>query len=580
MARTFVRASSQRAEVTTAVVSAYPLSMSCHVKPTTSNNTMTAMCVARTSTQRGWHALGILSTAKPFVETNANNVGGVSQHGTSVTNGTWCQIGAVCASATSRIAYFNGSAATANTTSSTPTLTRTVIGALWDQQIAAATSFFDGAIAQCGWWNVALTADEMLALANGADPRLIRPSALVAYVPVAGIASPEQDYLSATGFTITGSPAQSADDPMMTLPPTGMIFFPATATDHIVDVALLTETDSLLALVPSKTRDTTLLEETDLLQPVVVEKSIIVPTLTETDQLFGLSGAKTADLALLVENATLLAPTPTKTRDVGLFTSTEELLPITAVKSRDLSILAETDSALATTGAKTFDLPVLEETDLLIGITEDAPGPQVVDVALLTETDSLLAVTPVKTRDVGLLAETDITFAITGAKTRDVALLTETDANLAVAGVKTRDVGLLTETGITFALTGVKSRDLALLTEADSNLALTGAKVRDLGLLTETDTFLAPSRVKTRDVGLLSESAITFNLTGVKVHDVAILTEVDTVFGLGGFVQFIVYQTVTSNPSSALVRSRGEDQSVQAGRPQKPASSNPDLVIP
>ncbi len=83
------------------------------------------------------------------------------------------------ASSTSRTAYFNGSAATANTTASTPAgINRFNISGRYLTTLGA---FFQGAIAEVGVWNAALNANEIASLSKGFPCRLVRPSALVFY---------------------------------------------------------------------------------------------------------------------------------------------------------------------------------------------------------------------------------------------------------------------------------------------------------------------------------------------------------------------------------------------------------------
>lgn len=104
---------------------------------------------------------------------------GASNGTTPLPTNQWTHCAAVFASNTSRTAYFNGAAATPNTTSSIPSgLNRLNIGARYAGGIGG---FFPGAIAEVGVWNAALTADEIASLSKGFPCRLVRPSALVFY---------------------------------------------------------------------------------------------------------------------------------------------------------------------------------------------------------------------------------------------------------------------------------------------------------------------------------------------------------------------------------------------------------------
>jgi hypothetical protein len=66
--------------------------------------------------------------------------------------------------------------------------------------------YYAGQMAELAVWNVKLTAAEMAALAKGARPNTIRPSALKAWWPLGGIQSPEPDLSGlANNGTLTGT---------------------------------------------------------------------------------------------------------------------------------------------------------------------------------------------------------------------------------------------------------------------------------------------------------------------------------------------------------------------------------------
>jgi hypothetical protein len=71
---------------------------------------------------------------------------------------------------------------------------------------AVAGRFFGGQLADAAIWNVSLSALEIAALAKGARPPVIREPSLIAYYPIDGLQSPEEDL---SGFknngTVTGT---------------------------------------------------------------------------------------------------------------------------------------------------------------------------------------------------------------------------------------------------------------------------------------------------------------------------------------------------------------------------------------
>lgn len=77
---------------------------------------------------------------------------------------------------------------------------------------------FDGLIAEAGVWNAVLTTAELAMLAKGASPLLVRPSALIAYYPLIGANSPENNLKATGAMTLTGSPTKAAH-PRIFMPP-------------------------------------------------------------------------------------------------------------------------------------------------------------------------------------------------------------------------------------------------------------------------------------------------------------------------------------------------------------------------
>lgn len=219
MARLTLKGSSKYFSKTSAVLSAYPFTMAAWYRPTTSNATGTVVGVGNTTGATNYIALGVTSGAKPFIEVGTNSASD-SIHGTSVTNGTWGHIAATVASSTSRIAWFNGVAATTATGAAAfPTLTRTTIGGCFIAS-ATITSLSDGDIAEAAIWNVALSASDVASLSAGASPLAVRPDALVMYSPLieSSITADAFDLIGGTPLTQSASPAISTSHPPVTSP--------------------------------------------------------------------------------------------------------------------------------------------------------------------------------------------------------------------------------------------------------------------------------------------------------------------------------------------------------------------------
>lgn len=178
MARTF-NGTNDSIEAASAPVTAVPLTLACWVNPTST----AARAALSIGVSAGQARFMIFINPTGFsVQASAVDSGGssgVSNAAGSVPANQWSHAAAVFDSNTSRTAYFNGSAATPNTTSITPSgLNRMNIGARYAGGIGG---YFPGAIAEVGVWNAALTADEIASLSKGFPCRLVRPSALVFY---------------------------------------------------------------------------------------------------------------------------------------------------------------------------------------------------------------------------------------------------------------------------------------------------------------------------------------------------------------------------------------------------------------
>lgn len=156
-------------------------------------------------TNRNCFQLAMNTTETILARTGSGTASSASQTAGALTAGTWAHAGAVFASATSRTAYLNGTAATVETTSRIPAgIDRTEIGVEYHTSGTLAQPW-NGQIAEAAVWDVALTDAEMAALAKGVSPLLVRPTSLVYYWPIIGQYSPEIDLISAGGMTVTGT---------------------------------------------------------------------------------------------------------------------------------------------------------------------------------------------------------------------------------------------------------------------------------------------------------------------------------------------------------------------------------------
>lgn len=165
---------------TTSPVTAVPFTISCWFNADTLIGNL--VNVTNSSGSNAFR-LVLLSTGSIRANSVNNNIGVQSDTTTTCTTGTWNHACGVYASSTSRTAYLNGTAATTNTTSSTPgDITRINIGSRRNNSLN--DLFIDARLAEVGIWNAALTSAEITGLSKGVSCGLIRPQSLVFYAPL------------------------------------------------------------------------------------------------------------------------------------------------------------------------------------------------------------------------------------------------------------------------------------------------------------------------------------------------------------------------------------------------------------
>jgi hypothetical protein len=117
----------------------------------------------------------------------ATTVGGSfggSSSTSSYSANTWQHCAGVFLTTASRTVYLDGAAGTTNTTSLSPSYGTPTIGIGGRHNGTAWGLFSDANTAECGIWNVALTADEIASLAKGMTCDKVRPQSLVFYAPL------------------------------------------------------------------------------------------------------------------------------------------------------------------------------------------------------------------------------------------------------------------------------------------------------------------------------------------------------------------------------------------------------------
>lgn len=131
---------------------------------------------------------------------------------------TWTHVGGVFASNASRTSYMDGVASTPDTTSVNVTADSLRVGA----RVSAGSEgvYFNGDLAHVAIWAAALSTAEMLMLAKGLSPLLIRPGALLRYFPMDDNSLDLYDVIGGYRLARNGTPSIANFKRAFTYPPT------------------------------------------------------------------------------------------------------------------------------------------------------------------------------------------------------------------------------------------------------------------------------------------------------------------------------------------------------------------------
>jgi len=157
-----------------------PLTLACWVNP----NSITAhdACITiGSSSANQLFALNLRANKKVTMEVRDSSGGSWASSTGLYRASAWQHVAGVCTSTVSRQAFLDGVGGTVNTTSRTPSSVDRIRIGEWSSTWSRP---FDGMIAECAIWNVALSDGDIQAMASGLTPTLIRPDSLVSYYPL------------------------------------------------------------------------------------------------------------------------------------------------------------------------------------------------------------------------------------------------------------------------------------------------------------------------------------------------------------------------------------------------------------
>ena len=208
MARSFDRTSQQYLEAASAVLSAAPLTMACWFNSNDDANVQVLMCLGSSSSPNLWNlrASGSIGGDPLTVETYQAGSGTAGNTTTGYSTNTWHHA-AMTAATDNRYVYIDGGSVGQDSSSKTPAnIDRTVIGSYSFNGLHG--WYMSGNIAEAGIWNVVLDTAEIVALADGYSPLLIRPGSLALYVPL--VRDNDEDIVGGLSLTASGSPTIAA----------------------------------------------------------------------------------------------------------------------------------------------------------------------------------------------------------------------------------------------------------------------------------------------------------------------------------------------------------------------------------
>ena len=189
MAYNFTAASSQYLSTTSAPVTAAPLTLACWSRVASTSSVLPLLTLQDANAQSRI-VLAVNGSTAPkraaqisAVDSSGNIGSHIGINETSYLANTWYHTCGVLQSLSNVSAYFNGAVGTSiSSATNAPTgIDQVLIGARFATSLG---QFHDGAIAEVGVWNAALTAAEIASLAKGMTCDKVRPQSLVFYAPL------------------------------------------------------------------------------------------------------------------------------------------------------------------------------------------------------------------------------------------------------------------------------------------------------------------------------------------------------------------------------------------------------------
>jgi hypothetical protein len=185
MAYRFTRSSGQYLTATLAAALVEPFTLACWFNTADITNQQTLLGIQNLSNghRSNIFASGNLASDPVQAATTIGGTVGISNR-IGYSANTWHHCAGVFLTTASRTVYLDGAAGTTNTTSLSPSYGTPTVGIGARHSGTSWGIFSDANTAECGIWNVALTAAEIASLAKGMTCDKVRPQSLVFYAPL------------------------------------------------------------------------------------------------------------------------------------------------------------------------------------------------------------------------------------------------------------------------------------------------------------------------------------------------------------------------------------------------------------
>jgi hypothetical protein len=212
MAREFTASNSEYLEVTSSPVSAWPITFGCWWKPANTTTQSEFFYIGDGSAEGEWIALGSRSDGADFRARYRINEASFNQYvwGGILSADTWYHIVGRITGDNDHDIFTDGSKVDGAFGETVPTLNAVAFGSLQD---SSPSNYSDGQVAEAFIYDVALTDEEIAALAAGYSPLLVRPQSLQAYWPL--IRDEDQDRVGGYDLTAFNTPTIAEHPPVI-----------------------------------------------------------------------------------------------------------------------------------------------------------------------------------------------------------------------------------------------------------------------------------------------------------------------------------------------------------------------------